>query len=252
MRGSVRKGLRLATVAVLAILPRAGLAADAAHPAVIELFHSQGCSDCPPAAANVAALSDRPDILALGFSVDYWDRLGWKDPFSSPQFTIRQQDYADRYSREGVYTPQLVVDGRFALVGSDSREANAAIQKAAREPKVAIALSNAARDGKQVRAHIDVPAAASAKKRSAVLYFAVADDHAESHVARGENAGRSLAHVAVTRVLKEAGTIDLGSASSKDVVLTLPAGAGASGLRLIAFLEDPRSGHILGATAEKL
>jgi len=80
----------------------------------------------------------------------------------------------------------------------------------------------------------------------------IADNRAESHVARGENAGRSLAHVAVTRVLKDAGTIDLRSVSSKDVVIAIPAGAGANGLRLVAFLEDPGAGHILGAAAQKL
>jgi len=226
-------------------------------PVLLELFTSEGCSSCPPADRLLQLLDQSQpaadaNLIVLSEHVDYWDRLGWKDPFSSPQFTARQRDYADRYSREGPYTPQLVVDGRFALVGSDSREANAAIQKAAREPKVAIVLSNAARDGKQVKAHIGVPPAPNAKKRSALLYLAIADNRAESHVARGENAGRSLAHVAVVRVLKEAGTIDLRSASSKEVVLTVPAGAGASGLRLIAFLEDPGSGHILGAAVQKL
>ena len=226
-------------------------------PVLLELFTSEGCSSCPPA-DRLLQLFDQSqpvanaNLIVLSEHVDYWDRLGWKDPFSSPQFTARQQDYAGRYSREGVYTPQLVVDGRFALVGSDSREANAAIQKAAREPKVAIALSDVARDGKQVKARVDVPGDANSKRRSAVLYLVIADNRAQSQVARGENAGRSLAHVAVTRVLKDAGTIDLRSASFKDVALTVPAGAGANGLRLIAFLEDPASGHILGAAAQKL
>ena len=85
-----------------------------------------------------------------------------------------------------------------------------------------------------------------------MLYVAVADNSAESHVARGENAGRSLAHVSVVRVLKEAGTIDLRSVAARDIVLTVPAGAGANGLRLVAFLEDPGSGHIVGAAVEKL
>jgi hypothetical protein len=226
-------------------------------PVLLELFTSEGCSSCPPADRLLQLYDENQpvanaNLIVLSEHVDYWDRLGWKDRFSSPLFTARQQDYADRYSREGVYTPQLVVDGKFALVGNDSREANAAIQKAAREPKVALALSNIARVGKQVRVRIDVPVAANAKRRSALLYLVIADNRAESHVARGENAGRSLAHVAVARVFKEAGTIDLRGASSKEVVLTVPAGAGEEGLRLIAFLEDPRSGQILGATAQRL
>jgi hypothetical protein len=240
-----------------ALLSMAASNDSARVPVLLELFTSEGCSSCPPA-DRLLQLFDQSqpvanaNLIVLSEHVDYWDRLGWKDPFSSPQFTARQQDYAGRYSREGVYTPQLVVDGRFALVGSDSREANAAIQKAAREPKVAIALSDVARDGKQVKARVDVPGDANSKRRSAVLYLVIADNRAQSQVARGENAGRSLAHVAVTRVLKDAGTIDLRSASFKDVALTVPAGAGANGLRLIAFLEDPASGHILGATAQKL
>jgi hypothetical protein len=240
-----------------ALLSMAASNDSARVPVLLELFTSEGCSSCPPA-DRLLQLFDQSqpvanaNLIVLSEHVDYWDRLGWKDPFSSPQFTARQQDYAGRYSREGVYTPQLVVDGRFALVGSDSREANAAIQKAAREPKVAIALSDVARDGKQVKARVDVPGDANSKRRSAVLYLVIADNRAQSQVARGENAGRSLAHVAVTRVLKDAGTIDLRSASFKDVALTVPVGAGANGLRLIAFLEDPASGHILGATAQKL
>ena len=90
----------------------AAFAADAAHPSVVELFQSQGCSSCPPAAANVRAVSDRADVLALAFEVDYWDRLGWKDTFSSPAWTARQYAYAQAMGRDGVYTPEVVVNGR--------------------------------------------------------------------------------------------------------------------------------------------
>ena len=78
------------SLAALAVLPRDPFAADASHPTVVELFESQGCSDCPPAVANVAAISDRADVLVLVFAVDYWDRLGWKDTFSKPEWTARQ------------------------------------------------------------------------------------------------------------------------------------------------------------------
>src|SRR5260370_18967700 len=108
---STRWRSSLAALAILAALPQAGFGADAAHPTVVDLFHSQGCSDCPPAAANVAALSERPDVLALGFSVDYWDRLGWKDVFAEPEYTARQYAYARALGRDGGYTPQGVVNG---------------------------------------------------------------------------------------------------------------------------------------------
>ena len=102
----------LGALMILAALPNMGFAADAAHPTVVELFQSQGCSSCPPAEANVAAVSDRADVLALAFEVDYWDRLGWKDTFSKAAWTARQYAYAHAMARDGVYTPQVVVNGR--------------------------------------------------------------------------------------------------------------------------------------------
>ena len=86
---------------------------------VVELYQSQGCSSCPPAIANINAIADRPDILALTFAVTYWDQLGWKDTFASPGFTARQYDYAHGLGHGGVYTPQVVINGRADLVGAD-------------------------------------------------------------------------------------------------------------------------------------
>ena len=108
----LKMGACAAALAALALPSRPSLAADAAHPTVVELFQSQGCSSCPPAAASVAAVSDRADVLALSFAVDYWDRLGWKDTFSKHAWTERQYAYARALARDGVYTPQVVVNGR--------------------------------------------------------------------------------------------------------------------------------------------
>src|SRR6202041_905429 len=105
-------GVAIAALGLLAFPSRLALAGDAARPTVIELFQSQGCSSCPPAEANVGAISDRPDVLALAFEVDYWDRLGWKDTFSRPAWTTRQYAYARAMGRDGVYTPQVVVNGK--------------------------------------------------------------------------------------------------------------------------------------------
>ena len=105
-----------------AAMPLEARAADAVHPVVIELFQSQGCSSCPPAAANVAALADRPDVLALSFQVTYWDQLGWKDTFAEPRYTARQWDYAHAFHHDNVFTPQVVINGRASGVGVDPHE----------------------------------------------------------------------------------------------------------------------------------
>src|SRR6202008_3825405 len=157
------------------------------------------------------------------------------------------------FSRDGVYTPQLVVDGRFGFVGSDGREATLAIQRAMREPKIGIAISHVARGGNQITAHIESSASEQNTERGkAVLYVVVADNRAESHVTRGENGGRNLAHVGVARVLRQVGTIDIESAFTKDVTLSIPPGALPNGMRLVAFIQDPRSGHVLGVAVQDM
>jgi hypothetical protein len=227
-------------------------------PVLLELFTSEGCSSCPPADRLLEVLDQKQpvagaELIVLSEHVDYWDRLGWRDPFSSPQYTARQQEYASKFSRDGVYTPQLVVDGRFGFVGSDGREATLAIQRAMREQKIGIAISHVAHDGNHVTAHIESSASEqSTKGAKAVLYLAVADNRAESHVTRGENGGRNLAHVGVARVLRQVGTIDLESTFAKDVTLSIQPGALPNGMRLVAFIQDPRSGHVLGVAVQKL
>jgi hypothetical protein len=224
-------------------------------PVLLELFTSEGCSSCPPADRLLETLDrtqpvDGADLIVLSEHVDYWDRLGWRDPFSSASNTSRQQDYTNKYNLDGVYTPQVVVDGRYGLVGSYGREVSSAIRKAIREQKIPIAISKVSLDGSHVTAHIDLPSSQNLKGARGVLYVAIADNRAESHVATGENSGQSLAHVAVTRILKQVATIDLGSATAKDV--TLPLQPEPSGSRLVAFVQDPRSGHVLAVAVQKL
>ena len=224
-------------------------------PVLLELFTSEGCSSCPPADRLLEILDQQQpvagaDLIVLSEHVDYWDSGGWKDPFSSSQYTARQQEYTNRYNFDGVYTPQLVVDGRFGFVGSDGREASSAIQKAIRERKIQIEISNVARDGDRITAHIQLQADQTFRGGRAVLYVAIADNRVESRVARGENAGRSLAHVAVTRILKQVGTVDLDSVTARDVTLSVQ--QSGNGSRLVAFVQDPKSGHVLGVAVQKL
>jgi hypothetical protein len=227
-------------------------------PVLLELFTSEGCSDCPPADRLLEAL-DRTqsvagaEVIVLSEHVDYWNRLGWKDPFSSPQFSSRQAAYAGKFHLDGVYTPQLVVDGKVQFVGSDGQAAKAAIERERHEQKLAIAISNVVRTGNRITAHIVIPAIQKQPGgRAPVLYVALADDRTESQVARGENAGRSLAHVAVVRYLSPAETIRDDHPVDKQVALSVEPGVGTNGLRVVAFLQDTASGHILGAALQKL
>jgi hypothetical protein len=180
---------------LLAVLPivwgASAMAADATHPTVVELFQSQGCSSCPPANANVMAIAGRPDILALSFGVTYWDDLGWKDTFASPVFTARQWDYAHALRHSGVFTPQVVVNGRRDGVGVDANELRTLIQAGDRGsggPALAIAP----------RAVAIGPGPAA----SADVWLVRYDPRiVQVPVKRGENAGRTLPHRNVVREL---------------------------------------------------
>jgi hypothetical protein len=121
------RGLIIAVSLALAGSP--AVAADARHPAVVELYQSQGCSSCPPADVVLNALADRPDVLALSFAVTYWDQLGWKDTFGNPAFTQRQWDYARAAGRSNVATPQMVINGRGVVTGNRRSDADAAIAR---------------------------------------------------------------------------------------------------------------------------
>jgi hypothetical protein len=167
------------------------------RPIVVELFTSEGCSSCPPADALLAELAGRPDVLALSFHVDYWDRLGWRDPFSSPAATERQQRYAELLRLATVYTPQMVVDGKWQAVGSDHAEVQRALDAAGHtvaEVPVALAIDGG-------RAQIKLGAAGDPAS-GAVLLIGFDRRHVTA-VQRGENSGRTLAHVDVVRGIEQ-------------------------------------------------
>jgi hypothetical protein len=154
-------------------------------PVVVELFQSQGCSSCPPANANVNAIADRPDILALSYGVTYWDKLGWKDTFASPQYTARQWDYAHSLGRPNVGTPQVVINGRRDLVGSDSRKLDAAIRTTPAIDGPSVVLSAAA---------VEV-SAGRAPRDAATVWLIRYDPRIRAvPIRRGENGGKSLPH----------------------------------------------------------
>lgn len=198
---------------------------------LVELYQSQGCSSCPPANANINAIADRPDLVALSFGVTYWDYLGWRDSFASPEFTQRQWDYA-RFNRRGnVATPQVWINGRRTIVGSNRGELEASIRAATSDgPTLAI------RDGR-----LDVGAARAAGQ-SADVWVANYDPRSvEVAISAGENDGRTLPHRNIVRQLTRIGHWQ-GMAGS----FALP--HAAPGLATAAFLQEGRGGPVIAAT----
>src|SRR4051812_7037792 len=177
-------------------------------PIVVELFTSEGCSSCPPADVLLQKLADDEagaPVIALGEHVDYWDHQGWKDRFSSAALTARQQVYAARFNVDSIYTPQMVVDGRAELVGSDAAAARRAIDRAAAQPHGLVRISLDA-DGSGTRSSrlavtIAVAELPAVSRGGADLVVAITEDQLWSDVKRGENRGRVLKHAAVVRQL---------------------------------------------------
>ncbi len=191
---SLRLIAPLALAAALA--PVAAVAAE--RPVVVELFTSQGCSSCPPANAYLNELvRDRSDVLALAFHVTYWDRLGWKDPFSMEAATERQARYGHKFG-DGSYTPEIVIDGASSHVGSRRDEVGPAIDAAKRQGRTATSVS-VAKAGDRVT--IDV---ADGSGNGKVLLVGFDRDH-ETAIRRGENGGRTLRESNVVRSLREVG-----------------------------------------------
>ena len=171
-----------------------------AQPVVVELFTSEGCSSCPPADVLLQHLDrNQPvsgvEVIALSEHVDYWNSIGWADPYSAPLYTDRQRRMASRL-RTNVYTPQMVIDGKVEFVGSDSRRAFAEIAQAAKEPKADVSAVCAGD-------HIKVQVGGAPKDASVLV--AIAENDLESNVTRGENSGRRLVHRAVVRRIESIG-----------------------------------------------
>ena len=219
----------LAALAISAMVPQAGEAADARHPTVVELYQSQGCSSCPPAAANLNALAGRPDILALSFGVTYWDYLGWKDIYASPKFTARQWDYARGLRRANVATPQVVINGRTDVIGNDRRSLDAAIARADRGP-----------GGPSLElASTKVSVAGSGTGDVWLVRFDPRTVNVP--VKRGENGGRTLPHRNVVKQL-----VKLGPWAGKPMSFALPA-ATEAGLNTAVFIQAGTGGPIIAA-----
>ena len=224
-------------------------APEHARPVLVELFTSQGCSSCPPADRLLSRLSKQENVLALAFHVDYWNYIGWTDPFSSAEWSARQRRYRESFALPSSYTPQVVVDGRFEGVGSDAREVEELLARARLGSAVSLAGRRIA--GEEPAVEIEVgPTARSAASGQAVLMLAVPESGLETEVARGENGGRSLRNDNVVRALLEVAHLELGGTTPRTFAAALGSSVPVPGnARVVAFLQDGESMAVLGAAA---
>jgi hypothetical protein len=231
-------------------------------PVVVELFTSEGCSSCPPADDVLVKLSRMQNVsnarvIVLGEHVDYWNNLGWVDPFSSPQFRARQNDYAQTFKVDSVYTPQMVVNGRAEFVGDDMGRALSEIGRAAAQPSatVSVKAGRNATDQELVDLAVeirDLPAINIRGKRGVApvdVYLAVTEDNLTTDVKRGENSGHTLRHAAVVRSFGVIGNMDPREKSELSLrpTLKIPSTWKRKDLHAVVFVQDRSTRHILGA-----
>jgi len=223
--------------AIIAAVLAVGSTAQASagqSPAVVELFTSQGCSSCPPANANLVKLSNDPNVLALSFSVAYWDYLGWKDIFGKKEFTDRQVTYEPALGQSGAFTPQMVVNGHQSIVGYDLSEIRRVIasEPALSGPRIALSANSVVVDAAK-----ESPAAAD------IWLVRYDKGIVQVPVARGENAGETLAHAHVVHGLQR-----LGMWQGETVTFPIPAASG--GLKRAIIVQEPKGGRILAAASD--
>ena len=221
---------------------------------VVELFTSEGCSSCPPADELLGRLrqdlaAKNIQVIPLGFHVDYWNSLGWKDRFSSADFTQRQEQYTHALKVDGPYTPEMVVDGAVEFVGNDAGRAQSTIRQQASQLETAeVKIGSAGAD--QLTIQVKGPAA-PANGGNALVMLAITEDNLSSQVRSGENGGRTLHHAAVVRELRQVGSLQSGAIETT-VSLKLEKDWKRNDLRAVVFVQQGPSGKIEGAASVAL
>ncbi len=228
-------------------------------PVLVELFTSEGCSSCPPADTLLMQLDQlQPvagaEVIALSLHVDYWNYIGWTDPFSSSLFSRRQEEYSNAFGGDRMYTPQMVVDGQSEFVGSRVSQAREEIAKAVRHPKATVSLTVSPRQAKDIQLAITVenlPPVQSGD--SADLVLAIAESNLNSSVARGENSGRKLMHTAVVRKLQLIGKVEEREKKfATTQTVSLEKNWQRDNLKVVAFIQERASRRVLGVASVKL
>jgi hypothetical protein len=228
-----------------------------AVPVLVELFTSEGCSSCPPADLILERLDDYQPVpgaqlIVLSEHVTYWDQQGWKDPNSSTVFTDRQSAYETSLGEKEPYTPQFVIDGSQSVNLQNAKDLEDALNKAKGNAKIHVRISSITVDSSNpavVHAHIE--ADANPDRHNADVYLAVALNHVESQVLRGENGGKHLVHVAVVQQLNKVGKLPKGKSFAQDVEVKLKPNEDPKNIRLVAFAQETSQGKLLGASMQK-
>ncbi len=231
---------------------------SSAKPAVVlELFTSEGCSSCPPADLLLFDLQNKPvipgvEVIAFEEHVDYWNNGGWSDPYASHQWTQRQGDYQSTFGRpsDGIYTPQLVIDGNHEIVGSRTNEVLASVLAEGQKPKLAVNLApgESQKSAQVFSVSIGAPPDGSSAP-DAEVFLAVTETGLHSSVKAGENAGKALQHAAVLRRLDKIGAIHAkNSTFSATPTVKFDSSWKKENLRVVVFVQEKKSRHILGAS----
>lgn len=221
--------------------------AKALEPVLIELFTSEGCSSCPPADALLARLKVKygAKVIILSEHVDYWNYLGWIDPFSSSLFTSRQQDYCQHFGRGSCYTPQMVIDGAEEFNGADENRANSAINRARQLAKISIKPERISDTNKNLRIKIELPDS-TLFVGQANLFVATVKHSATVKVTSGENGGRLLNHRAIVQELKLAKEFACKPGAKIEHLITLPQSSVKDKLSFVVFVQMKASKRIVG------
>lgn len=233
-------------------------AATKTTPILVELFTSEGCSSCPPADALLATLAkssgvESAQIIPLEEHVDYWNHLGWADPYSDSRYSTRQKSYAQLLHLVQVYTPQMVVDGRKELLGSDESAARSAITESLLpvKPTAEIIVSEIRDTDVSLNVHIDpIPAPRNGEILDIVV--AVTEDSLQSNVSRGENAGRRLSHVGVVRSWQAIGHGNKNEAFTASPKLTIENSWKKADLHAVVFVQGHDSGQVYAVATAKI
>lgn len=231
-------------------------------PVIVELFTSEGCSTCPTADALLAKLDElQPiegaDVIALEEHVNYWNQQGWIDPFSSIEWTQRQQIYVAKFKENSPYTPEMVVDGESQFTGNRPQEAVKAIQDAAQKPKTAITVTTEKSGGESAQKfNVSVGKVEGVSSGdSTEVWLAVTEKGLHTDVKAGENSGHDLHHASVVRMFKKIGNADASKGENSFVGNTsikMKSNWKQENLQVVVFLQEKKSRRILGATAIKV